>query len=138
MAAEQSAAGHEQAAALREPGKATAITRAPRASKTTASKPTRSIKSAKSPVAMAGEDPMRVAEALRALRKEGDPERAQGLLADYLKTNPRGALSEEALALTIEAAHTRADPRAKAYARRYMARYPQGRHQALAQRVLKQ
>ncbi len=85
-----------------------------------------------------GEDPTRVAEALRALRKQGDPERAQSLLSEYMKANPHGALSEEALALSIEAAHTRHDPAAKRYARRYLARYPAGRHAALARRVLTQ
>lgn len=83
-----------------------------------------------------GEDPTRVAEALRALRKEGNPERAQALLSDYMKANPRGALAEEALALTIEAAHARRDPKAQRYAQRYLARYPGGRHTALARRVL--
>lgn len=82
------------------------------------------------------EDPTRVAEALRALRKEGDPDRAQSLLSKYMKDNPRGALSEEALALSIEAAHARKDPAAKTYARRYLSRYPAGRHRHLAQRVL--
>ena len=86
--------------------------------------------------AAAGEDPTRVVEALRALRKDGDPARAQSLLRQYMKANPRGALSEEALALTVEAAHARHDPKAKGYARRYLARYPSGRHTALARRVL--
>lgn len=88
-------------------------------------------------VAPSGEDPTRVAEALHALRKEGDAKRAQVLLHQYLQQNPKGALSEEALALTIEAAHARQDPKAKQHARRYLARYPKGRHRALAQRVLK-
>lgn len=82
------------------------------------------------------EDPTRVAEALRALRKEGDANRAQALLTEYMKDNPKGALSEEALALAIEAAHARKDPIAKTYARRYLNRYPAGRHRPLAQRVL--
>jgi hypothetical protein len=83
------------------------------------------------------DDPTRVVEALRALRKQGDPARAQALLRDYMKANPHGALSEEALVLTVEAAHARKDPRAKHHARRYLAQYPRGRHRALAQRVLK-
>ena len=84
----------------------------------------------------ASEDPTRVAEALRALRKEGDAKRAQALLSDYMRSNPKGALSEEALALAIEAAHLRRDPKAQQYARRYLARYPRGRHTALAHRAL--
>lgn len=83
----------------------------------------------------AGEDPSQVAEAVRALRKQGDPARAQQLLARYLRENPRGALAEDALALSIEAAAARKDPRAVDYARRYLARYPQGRFRSLAERV---
>lgn len=84
----------------------------------------------------AGEDPTQVADAVRALRKQGDPVRAQALLDQYLKSNPRGALAEDALALSIEAAAARKDPRAADYARRYLARYPQGRFRAVADRVL--
>ena len=84
----------------------------------------------------AGEDPTKVAEAVRALRKQGDAARAQALLDQYLKSNPRGALAEDALALSIEAAAARKDPRAADYARRYLARYPSGRFRAMAERVL--
>lgn len=83
-----------------------------------------------------GEDPTQVAEAVRALRKQGDPARAQALLDQYLKSNPRGALSEDALALSIEAAVARKDPRAAEYARRYLSRYPNGRFRAQAERAL--
>lgn len=83
-----------------------------------------------------GEDPTRVVQAIRALRQQGDAAKAQGLLNDYMKKNPNGLLSEEALALSIEAAHTRKDPKAKSYARRYLARFPGGRHSAFAKRVL--
>lgn len=84
----------------------------------------------------AGEDPSQVAEAVRALRKQGDAARAQALLDQYLKSNPHGALSEDALALSIEAAAARKDPRAADYARRYLARYPNGRFRQLAERAL--
>jgi hypothetical protein len=84
----------------------------------------------------AGEDPTQVAEALRALRKQGDSARAQALLDRYLKNNPHGALAEDALALSIEAAAARKDPRAADYARRYLARYPNGRFRAVAERAL--
>ena len=84
----------------------------------------------------AGEDPTQVAEAVRALRKQGDFARAQALLDQYLKNNPRGALAEDALALSIEAAAARKDPRAADYARRYLARYPNGRFRAVAERAL--
>jgi hypothetical protein len=84
----------------------------------------------------AGEDPSQVAEAVRALRKQGDSARAQALLDQYLRNNPRGALAEDALALSIEAAAARKDPRAADYARRYLARYPNGRFRAVAERAL--
>lgn len=98
--------------------------------------PRRVAATIKKPPARAGEDPTRVVEALRALRTEQNPSRAQRLLSEYMQTNPEGALSEEALALSIEAAHARKDPAAKGYARRYLARYPGGRHRRLAERVL--
>jgi type IV secretory pathway VirB10-like protein len=84
----------------------------------------------------AGEDPSQVAEAVRALRKQGDAARAQQLLDQYLRANPRGALAEDALALSIEAAAARKDPRAADYARRYLARYPNGRFRSVAERAL--
>ena len=88
------------------------------------------------PAPRAGEDPTQVAEAVRALRKQGDPARAQALLDQYLRTNPRGALAEDALALSIEAAAARKDPRATEYAKRYLSRYPKGRFRSVAERVL--
>ena len=45
-----------------------------------------------------------VVAGMRALRLDHDPVRARGLLAQYLERHPNGALAEEALALTIEAA----------------------------------
>lgn len=83
-----------------------------------------------------GEDPSEVLEAIRALRKQGDAARAQVLLDQYLKTHPAGALSEDALVLSIEAALARHDPRAADYARRYLKSFPKGRFRALAERVL--
>ena len=83
-----------------------------------------------------GEDPSQVAEAVRALRKQGDAARAQALLDQYLRSNPHGALAEDALALSIEAAAARKDPRAADYARRYLARYPNGRFKTVAERAL--
>ena len=103
--------------------------------KRTGAPPARALNSLKKQ-ARASEDPGPVVEALRALRKEQDPARAQSLLTEYLATNPQGALSEEALALSIEAAHARKDPAAKQHARRYLARYPAGRHRRLAERAL--
>lgn len=98
--------------------------------------PARVANTAPKKAVRSSEDPRPVAEALRALRKEHDPARAQSLLSEYMRANPQGALSEEALALSIEAAHARKDPAAKGHARRYLARYPRGRHRRLAERVL--
>jgi len=83
-----------------------------------------------------GEDATRVVQAVQALRTDRDPARAQALLDEYLKTQPRGSLSGEALALSIEAASARNDPRAADYARRYLASYPNGKYRELAKRAL--
>ncbi|HET9929173.1 MAG TPA: hypothetical protein VFQ35_00735 [Polyangiaceae bacterium] len=83
-----------------------------------------------------GEDPSEVLEAIRALRKQGDAARAQVLLDQYLKTHPGGALSEDALVLSIEAALARHDPRATDYAKRYLKSFPKGRFRSLAERVV--
>jgi hypothetical protein len=85
-----------------------------------------------------GEDPAPVLDAIRALRKSRDPARAQRLLDDYLTSNPRGALSEDALGLAIEAAAARGDPKAADYARRYLSRFPNGRFRAIAVRAAQQ
>lgn len=109
---------------------------APAPAKRTNPAPQRPASPTQKRLARASEDPRPVADALRALRKEQDPVRAQALLNEYMQASPQGALSEEALALSIEAAHARKDPAAKGYARRYLARYPAGRHRRLAERVL--
>jgi hypothetical protein len=83
-----------------------------------------------------GEDASNVVEAIQALRAGRDPARAQGLLDDYLKAHPRGVLSGDALALSIEAASARNDPRAADYAHRYLALYPKGKYRDLAKRAL--
>ena len=88
------------------------------------------------PRAESSEDATHVVEAIQALRTERDPARAQALLNDYLKQNPRGALSGDALALSIEAASAQHDPRAAEYARRYLAAYPKGKYRDLAKRAL--
>jgi len=82
------------------------------------------------------EDATHVVQAIQALRTERDPARAQALLNDYLKANPRGTLSGDALALSIEAASAQHDPRAAEYARRYLALYPKGKYRDLAKRAL--
>jgi outer membrane protein assembly factor BamD (BamD/ComL family) len=76
-----------------------------------------------------------VFDAMRALRREGHPERAAKLLDEYLRRYPNGSLSEEALALSIEASTALSDPKAKMLAERYLARYPEGRFRAAAERA---
>jgi hypothetical protein len=73
-----------------------------------------------------------VLEGMRALRLEKNPVRARALLGRYLERNPGGALAEEALALSIEAAVAHHDPDAAALAARYLRRYPAGPFRPLA------
>ena len=82
------------------------------------------------------EDPSLVVSAIQALRQDQDPARASRLLAAYLRTYPRGALVEEAIALSFEAADARKSPAAVAFAQRYLRDYPQGRFRAAAERLL--
>jgi len=92
--------------------------------------------SAPTPAAsLSGSDVARVHEAARALRGDGDPERAAKLLEE-VPLDSSGPLAEEALALRIEAALDRGDPSAARHARDYLARYPSGRYRALADRAL--
>jgi len=72
---------------------------------------------------------------MRALRVDHDPVRARGLLALYLQRHPDGALAEEALALTIEAAVAHHDGDAAVLGARYLRRYPSGPFRALALRA---
>lgn len=73
-----------------------------------------------------------VADGMRALRLHHDPAAARALLASYLAQHPAGALAEEALALSIEAAVAHHDSDAPALAARYLQRYPSGPFRALA------
>ena len=72
---------------------------------------------------------------MRALRLDHNPVRARALLATYLERHPNGALAEEALALTIEAAVAHHDGDAAALGARYLRRYPAGPFRALALRA---
>lgn len=74
--------------------------------------------------------------AVAALRSGEDPEKAERLLAEYRKNSTSGSLDEEALALSIEVALAKKDPRARDYARRYLRDYPQGKFKSLAERAL--
>jgi hypothetical protein len=79
-------------------------------------------------------DVARVHEAAKALRGDGDPQRALRLLESSEKIG--GPLAEEALALRIEAANASGDARAKSLALSYLSRYPGGRYRELARRTL--
>jgi hypothetical protein len=81
------------------------------------------------------EDVKLVFDAMRALRRDGRADVASRQLEEYLRRFPSGTLAEEALALSIEAASVRGDPRAKHLANRYLALYPSGRFQKAAERV---
>jgi hypothetical protein len=83
-----------------------------------------------------GEDPTPVVRAIRALRHERNPVLAEQLLQQYLRTNPNGALAEDALALLIETASALRSPGAADRAERYLKLYPSGRYRATARRVL--
>jgi hypothetical protein len=76
-----------------------------------------------------------VVAGMRALRLDHEPMRARTLLAQYLERHPNGALAEEALALTIEAAVAHHDDDAAALGARYLRRYPAGPFRALALRA---
>jgi outer membrane protein assembly factor BamD (BamD/ComL family) len=85
-----------------------------------------------------GEDPAQVLEAIRSLRATGNAWRASVLLDDYLREHPRGILTEDALALAIEAADARHDRGTAAeYAERYIRQYPSGRFRPLADEALR-
>jgi hypothetical protein len=79
-----------------------------------------------------GEDPSAVLEAMRALRLDHDPVRARVLLGRYLERHPGGALAEEALAMSIEAAVAHHDPDAAVLGARYLRLYPTGPFHTLA------
>ncbi len=83
-----------------------------------------------------GDDPSRIIEAVRALRGEDDPARAERLALEYLRVHPRGALTEEALAVAIEAAARRHDARTAGLAERYLQTYPDGRFRRMADQAL--
>jgi hypothetical protein len=84
-----------------------------------------------------GDDARLVLEALHELRRHQNVVRASDLLANYLRMHPRGALAQDALALSIEAASIRSDAQAQgAWARRYLSEFPNGRYRALSLEAL--
>jgi hypothetical protein len=77
-----------------------------------------------------------VHEAAAALRRDGDPARAQALLEKAGATQS-GPLEEEAFALKIEASLARLDGKAPRLGAEYLRRYPKGRYVELARRALR-
>jgi hypothetical protein len=74
-------------------------------------------------------------EAMRA-RRSGNFARVRELSAEYRLKYPSGGLSEEALALSIEAAAALGEADAPRLAALYLQRYPSGRFRVQAQRAL--
>jgi hypothetical protein len=72
---------------------------------------------------------------MEALRRDGDADRATQLLEKYRKKGQNQALSEEALALSIEAALVKDPARAKRLAEQYRRTYPSGRFKQVAERA---
>ena len=77
-------------------------------------------------------DALLLHQAVEALRSSDDPQKAAQLLREYERTQPSKELEEEVLALRIETALANKDPKARELARRYLARYPNGRFRSLA------
>ena len=88
------------------------------------------------PAQPTSEDASAVAAAMRALRVEKDPARARGLLSAISAEHPNGALAEEALAMSIEAAIAHHDTDVAALASRYLRLYPHGSFQSLARNAV--
>ena len=75
-----------------------------------------------------------IVDAMTALRRDHDANRAGVLLDRYLTGNPGGALREEALALAVEAAIARDDrPARDRLGQAYLSRYPSGRFRSFVQ-----
>jgi hypothetical protein len=91
---------------------------------------------ASEPVVTRSSDSELVVRAVRALRRDHDPEAAARLLERYRTRNPSGVLAEEVLSLQIEAAVAAKNARAAAFAREYLSRYPEGRYRARAKQAL--
>ncbi len=82
------------------------------------------------------DDPSLLVGATHALRVDRDPELARALAKRYLDRQPKGALADEALAISIEAAIDHRDADAAALSARYLAQFPHGSFRALAERTL--
>jgi hypothetical protein len=87
------------------------------------------------PAAATGPGAALVIEAMKA-RRTGDPARAARLLNEYRTKYPDGALQEEALVLSIEAAASLGDASVGELARTYLTLFPNGRFGNRVERVL--
>src|SRR5436305_11069301 len=85
---------------------------------------------------LVSDDPSLLIEATRALRVERDPKLARALASRYLQRQPHGALADEALAISIEAAIDHHDPDAAVLGTKYLAQFPRGAFRSLAERTL--
>jgi hypothetical protein len=80
---------------------------------------------------------MLIVGAVRALRRDGDPARAQSLAEEALRRYPHGAQVEEAYALVFESALAMGDGAgARRAAQKYLANFPRGRFVDRARRAL--
>ena len=111
-----------------------AVTTKPRAR--VAGGPLAGVRSKPAAVPWNGEDPSLLAEAMRALRLDHDPVRARALSGSYLARHPGGALVDEALAISIEAALDHGDPDAPGLGAQYLKTHPTGQFRGLAERAL--
>jgi hypothetical protein len=122
------------------PSKRTAVKRRGAVARETSAAPAPAVTSDDAPAsprsAEDGEDPTPIVRAIRALRHDRNPAQAEQLLQEYLRTNPSGALAEDALALLIETASALRSPSASDRATKYLELYPNGRYRASARRVL--
>jgi hypothetical protein len=89
----------------------------------------------RAPLAPPLTDVARVHEAAKALRHDGDPERALQLL-ERSGARISGPLAEEALALRIEASLAKGDGRQAKLAALYLGQHPNGRYRDLAKKAL--
>lgn len=87
------------------------------------------------PPSVAADESQRVRAAFVLLRRDHNPSAASELLDQYLREHPTGNLTEEALALRIEAAMA-AGADAERFAHLYLAQFPSGRFRELALRIL--
>lgn len=87
------------------------------------------------PMSIRSDEANLVHGAMRALRRDHDPQAAIRQLAAYHRRFPTGDLTEEALALSIEAFVALDDREALALANEYLRRFPDGRFRDQAERA---